>query len=227
MKYEIKGTTFPVVVMYPQRGETIVCESGAMTWMSDNMKMNATTGGGIGKMFSRMFSDESLMQDTYTAEGGPGMLACASRFPGMIKPFEISPGNSIVIQKSAFLCSEKGVDTSIYFQKKIGVALFGGEGFIMQKISGNGLCFAEFNGDIVKYNLEAGQKLIVDTGNLAACTDGCSIDIQSVPGVKNALFGGEGLFNTVITGPGSVWVQTMSLPSFVSAIAPLIPKDRN
>ena len=202
----------------------VITEGGAMSWMSDNMQME-TSGGGMGKMFGRMFSGESLFQNIYTAKGGSGMLACASKLPGMIQAFEITPDSPMILQKSAFLCAERGVELSTYFQKKMGAAFFGGEGFIMQKVSGRGLCFAEFDGDIVKYNLKAGQKIVIDTGNLAAVSDGCSIDIVKVPGIKNALFGGEGLFNTVVTGPGTVWLQTMSLPGLVSALMPFLPKS--
>ena len=222
MQYEIKGTTYPAVVLRLSNGESVVTEGGAMSWMSDNMKME-TSGGGIGKMFGRAFSNESIFQNIYTATGGPGMLACSSKFPGRIEAFEITPGQAMIFQKSSFLCCERSVELSVYFQKKLGAAFFGGEGFIMQKVSGNGLCFAEFEGDIVKYRLGAGQKIVVDTGNLAAVTDGVSIDIQKVPGVKNVLFGGEGIFNTVVTGPGTVWLQTLSLPAVAAALISFLP----
>ncbi len=226
MRYEIKGGTLPVVILYPEAGESIITEGGAMSWMSANMKMETTSGGGLGKMLGRALSGEKLFQNIYTAQGGPGLLACASSFPGSIEAFEIGPGNNMIFQKSAFLCSESGVTLSTHLQKKMGAGFFGGEGFIMQKISGQGLCFAEFDGHVVKYNLNPGQQLVVDTGNLAAMTESCSIDIQSVGSVKNALLGGEGLFNTVITGPGTVWLQTMSVPSLASLIAPYIPSSK-
>ena len=227
MRYEIKGETLPVAILYPEAGESIITEGGAMSWMSPNMKMETTSGGGLGKMLGRALSGEKLFQNIYTAQGGPGLLACASSFPGSIEVFEIGPGRGMVLQKSAFLCAERGVELSTFFQKKLGAGLFGGEGFIMQKISGSGLCFAEFDGYVIKYDLNPGQQLVVDTGNLAAMTEGCSIDIQKVPGVKNALFGGEGLFNTVITGPGSVWLQTMSLPALAGLLIPYLPKSGN
>ena len=227
MRYEIKGTTYPVVILQLDSGESVITEGGAMSWMSPNMKMETTTGGGLGRMFGRALSGESMFQNIYTAQGGTGMIACASKFPGQIEAFEISPGHSMILQKSAFLCAERGVNLSVHFQKKLGTGLFGGEGFIMQKISGSGMCFAEFDGDIVKYNLNAGQKIIVDTGNLAAVTEGCSIDIEKVPGVKNALFGGEGLFNTAITGPGTVWLQTLSISGMAQALIPYLPKASN
>ena len=226
MKYEIKGETFPVVIMQLDNGEGIITEGGGMSWMSPNMKME-TVGGGIGKMFGRALSGEKMFQNIYTAVGGPGMIACASSFPGEIRAFEIGPGRSMVFQKSAFLCSERSVELSTFFQKKLGAGFFGGEGFILQKVSGRGLCFAEFDGAIVEYELRSGQKIIVDTGNLAAMDESCSIDIVKVPGVKNVLFGGEGLFNTEITGPGKVWLQSMSISSLAGALIPYLPKSNN
>lgn len=225
MRYEIKGDTLPVVILYPEAGESIITEGGAMSWMSPNMKMETSSGGGLGKMLGRALSGEKLFQNVYTAQGGAGMLACASSFPGSIEVFQIGAGSGMILQKSAFLCAERGVTLSTFLQKKLGAGFFGGEGFIMQKVSGSGLCFAEFDGCVIQYELSAGQKLVVDTGNLAAMTESCSIDIQKVPGVKNALFGGEGLFNTVITGPGRVWLQTMSIPGLAGLIAPYLPQS--
>lgn len=221
MTYDIQGGTLPVVIINLDAGEKVITEGGAMSWMTPNMKME-TSGGGLGKMFSKALSGESIFQNIYTAEGGPGMIACASSFPGSIRPFEISAGNSIILQKSAFLASVGNVDLSIHFKKKLGAGFFGGEGFIMQKISGNGVAFAEFDGHVVEYELQAGQQMLVDTGNLAGMSESCSMDIQTVKGLKNIAFGGEGLFNTVITGPGHVWLQTMPASSLASVLQPYI-----
>ena len=222
MRYEIKGETLPVVIMNLEGGESIVTEGGGMSWMTPNMKME-TVGGGVGKIFGRAFSGDKLFQNIYTAEGGPGMIACAACFPGSIKVFEISPETPIILQKSAFLCSESTVDFSVFFQKKFGAGLFGGEGFIMQKISGNGLCFAEYNGHVLEYELAAGQQMIIETGNLAAMEATCDMDIVTVKGIKNKLLGGEGFFNTMITGPGKVWVQSMSPQEMANALARFLP----
>lgn len=213
MNYTIEGAPLPVVICNLEGGETMLTEKGAMSWMSPNMKMETTTGGGIGKMFGRAFSGESMFINRYTAQGGTGLIAFASSFPGDIRAFEIAPGQEIVAQKSAFLASTAGVEMSVFFQKRIAGGLFGGEGFIMQRLSGNGTVFLEFDGHIKEYELAPGQQIVVDTGYLAAMTAGCSINIQTVPGVKNMLFGGEGIFNTVITGPGRVWLQSMRLHS--------------
>lgn len=191
--------------------------------MSPNMLMETTSNGGIGKAFGRAFSGEKMFQNVYTAQGGPGMIAFASSFPGSIKAFQIEPGQDMIFQKSAFLASEAGVQLSVHFRKKLGSGLFGGEGFIMQKVSGHGTMFAEFDGHVVEYELQAGQQIVIDTGYLAAMSGTCSMDIQSVPGVKNMLFGGEGIFNTVISGPGHVWLQTMPISNVAGAIRPYIP----
>jgi len=196
MRYEIKGDTLPVVVCYLENGERMITERGSMSWMSPNMKMETTSNGGIGKAFGRMFSGEALFQNRYTATGGNGMIAFASSFPGQIVARQIAPGQELIVQKSGFLASEEGVDLSIFFQKKFGAGFFGGEGFIMQRLSGNGIAFLEFDGHVVEYELRPGQQIVVDTGYLAAMDATCSMEIQTVPGLKNMVFGGEGVFNT-------------------------------
>ena len=226
MRYEIKGETLPVVVCYLESGERMITERGSMSWMSPNMEMQTISNGGIGKMFGRAFSGEALFQNTYTAKGGNGMIAFASSFPGSIKAFQISPGNEMIFQKSAFLAGESGVDLSIHFHKKVASGLFGGEGFILQRVSGMGIVFAEFDGHVVEYELQPGQKIVIDSGHLAAMTPSCQMDIQTIRGLKNVVFGGEGLFNTVITGPGRVWLQTMPISNVAGALIPFLP-ERN
>lgn len=223
MRYEIKGEPLPVVLCYLDAGESVLCEKGAMSWMTPNMKMSTGTGG-IGKAFSKMFSGESMFQNTYTAEGGPGMIAFASSFPGSIIPFDISQGDMIV-QKSGYLASEPSVEFSIAFQKKLGSGFFGGEGFIMQKLHGNGMAFVEIDGYVVEYELQAGQQMVIDTGYLAAMSSTCTMDVQTVKGVGNVLFGGEGLFNTVVTGPGKIYLQTMPISNVAGAISAVMPKS--
>jgi len=212
----------PAVICELENGEAMICESGAMSWMSPNMQME-TTGGGAGKVFGRMFSGENLFQNRYTARNGQGMIAFASSFPGSIRAYEITPSTPIVVQKRAFLASTAGVDLSVHFQKKIGAGFFGGEGFIMQKISGSGTAFIEIDGSAVEYTLEAGQQMLIDTGYLAMMDATVQLDIQQVKGVKNMLLGGESLFNTLVTGPGRIVLQTMPITSFASSIASLLP----
>ncbi len=223
MKYTIVGEPLPAVICDVEAGETLITESGAMSWMTPNMKMETTSNGGIGKALGRMFSGDTLFQNRYTAQGGSGQIAFASSFPGSIKAFEIAPGKDMIVQKSAFLASESTVQLSVFFQKKAGAGFFGGEGFIMQKLSGQGTVFVEIDGYAVEYDLAAGQSMVVDTGYLAAMESTCSMEIVSVPGVKNMLFGGEGIFNTVVKGPGKILLQTMPVNVVAGAIRPFIP----
>lgn len=226
MRYEIAGEPLPVVTCHVSAGETMITERGSMSWMSPNMKMETTTNGGIGKALGRMFSGDSLFQNRYTAMGGEGMIAFASSFPGSIRALEISPDNPMIVQKSAFLASEEGVELSLHFQKKLGSGLFGGEGFIMQRLSGRGVAFIEIDGYAVEYVLQPGQQIVIDTGYLAAMTASCSMDVQTVPGVKNMLFGGEGVFNTIVTGPGKLILQTMPISSVATTLRPYFPSSK-
>ena len=221
MKYEIKGGAFPVVVCELTDGERMITEKGSMVWMTPNMEME-TTGGGIGKMFSKAFSGESMFQNIYTARGA-GMITFGSSFPGKILPVEIMPGRELIVQKNAFLASEAGVELSIHFNKKLGAGFFGGEGFIMQRLSGAGMAFIEIDGELVEYDLAPGPKMVIDTGNVAGFEPTVSIEIQQVPGLKNKFLGGEGLFNTTLTGPGKIWLQTMPISNVAMAIRPFIP----
>ena len=221
MKYEIKGGAFPVVVCELTDGEQMITEKGSMVWMTPNMVME-TTGGGIGKMFSKAFSGESMFQNIYTARGA-GMITFGSSFPGKILPLQIAPGREMIVQKNAFLASEAGVELSIHFNKKLGAGFFGGEGFIMQRLSGSGMAFIEIDGELVEYDLAPGQKMVIDTGNVAGFEPTVSIEIQQVPSLKNKFLGGEGLFNTTLTGPGKIWLQTMPISNVAMAIRPFIP----
>ena len=227
IRYEIEGGNLPVVICYPEAGQTLCTESGSMSWMSPNMRMDTNTGGGIKKVFGRLFSGESIFMNEYTAEGSGGMIAFASSFPGSIIPYQVSEGNGIIIQKRGFLAMEKGLDLSVYFNKRLGGGLFGGEGFIMQKITGNGLVFIEIDGYCKEYELGIGESIIVDTGYLAAMSESCTMDIQTVKGVKNMFFGGEGLFNTVITGPGKVYIQSMPVINTAQALSPYLITNNN
>lgn len=221
MRYDIKGGTFPVVVCQLENGEKMITEKGSMVWMSPNIQMS-TQGGGLGKMFSKAFSGESMFQNIYTANGN-GMIAFGSSFPGTVKAIEISPSNEMIVQKSSFLASEAGVNLSVHFNKRLSAGLFGGEGFIMQRLSGHGTAFIEIDGDLVEYDLRPGEQIVVDTGNVAGFTTDVKMEIRQVPGLKNKLFGGEGLFNTVLTGPGRIWLQTMSIARVAASIIPYIP----
>lgn len=222
MQYKIVGEPMPVAICQLRDGEAMITERGSMSWMSPNMEMQ-TSGVSVGRAFGRMFSGEALFQNVYTARKGPGEIAFASSFPGSIRAVEIGPGKEVVAQKSAFLASETGVELSVFFQKKLAAGFFGGEGFIMQKLSGHGTAFLEIDGAAVEYELRAGDRIVIDTGHLAMMDATCTMDIQSIKGVKNMLFGGEGLFNTVVTGPGRVILQTMPLSRFAGVVASVLP----
>ena len=221
MQYELKGGAFPVVVCRLNSGESMITEKGSMVWMTPNMEMTTTGGGGIGKMFSKALTGESMFQNIYTARGEE-MITFGSSFPGQILPLEVTPGKSFILQKSAFLASEAGVQLSMHVNQKLGAGFFGGEGFIMQKLTGNGIAFAEVDGELVEYTLAPGEQMVVDTGYVMGFELSVSMDIQQVKGLKNMVLGGEGLFNTVLTGPGKIWLQTMPISGVAAAIQPFL-----
>ena len=222
MNYKIEGGIMPILEVSLNDGETIITQSGGMVWMSPNMKME-TTAGGAGKVLKKVISGESIFQNRYTAMNGPGFITIAPQFMGTIIPFEISPNQPIIVQKSGFLASTTGVNLEICFSKKVGAGLVGGEGFIMQRLSGQGTAFVEVDGAVVNYNLAPGQQMIIDTGYLVAMDPSVQMAIQQVPGLKNKFLGGEGLFNTVVTGPGRIWLQTMPINTVAGLIASYIP----
>lgn len=224
MKYVIDGGAFPYVTCALEDGEKMITEKGSMIWMSPNVKM-ATSGGGVGKMFSKAFTGESMFQNIYTAQGDAS-ITFGSSFPGKILDVNITPEKALIAQKNCFLASESGVQLSVHFNKNFGAGLFGGEGFIMQKLSGNGTAFLEIDGDLAEKELAPGEKLVLSTGNVAAFEASVHMEIQRVQGVKNVLFGGEGLFLTVLTGPGKVWLQTMPIVSIAGAIRPYIASSK-
>ena len=226
MRYQIEGTPLPVVVCELTAGESMITERGSMSWMSPNMKMETTSNGGFGKALGRMFAGEAIFQNRYTAQGGSGMIAFASSFPGSILAFDIRPDQGIIVQKSGFLAAEAGVNLSVHFQKKLGAGFFGGEGFIMQRLSGSGTAFVEIDGHAMEYELAAGQSMVVDTGYLAAMSETCSMEIVSVPGLKNMLFGGEGIFNTLVKGPGKIILQTMPISGVAAILRPFFPSAK-
>lgn len=221
IEYKIEGGNLPVVICSLEAEQTLCTERGSMSWMSPNMRME-TNAGGIKKVFGRIFSGESIFLNEYTAVGGKGTIAFASSFPGSIIPYQITPDKGIIVQKRGFLAMEKGLDLSIYFQKRLGKGFFGGEGFIMQRISGNGMAFLEIDGYCKEYELGVGETIVIGTGHLAAMEDTCSMDVTMVKGAKNIFFGGEGLFLTTVTGPGKVYLQSMPIINVAGAISAYI-----
>lgn len=216
METKIVGEDLPVVVCKLKAGETVLTENGGMSWMDNDITMKTTTNGGIMKGLGRALAGESIFMNTYTAEKDDVEIAFASSFPGEILEFDLKEGEIIIAQKRAFLCAENTVDISMHFRKKIGAGFFGGEGFIMQKMTGPGKVLLEIDGSLVKKELKAGEKLKIDNGHLAVMTSGVDLNIETVKGVKNIVFGGEGLFLTTLQGPGTVWIQSMPVSKLAS-----------
>lgn len=222
MQYEIQGTPFPVAICTLTSGESLITERGSMSWMSTGIEMQ-TIGGSVGKAFGRLLSGESLFQNKYTASRDGAYIAFASSFPGKIIPLDITPGSSMIVQKAGFLAAETSVELSIAYKKKLGASLFGGEGLIMQKLTGQGTAFVEIDGDACMYELQQGETMLIDTGYLAMMDGTVTMDVEMVKGAKNILLGGEGLFNTKVTGPGRVWIQTMPISHLAMTLIPYLP----
>ena len=223
MEYEILGGSFPVVECTLKAGEAMITQSGSMAWMDSSITMETTSNGGLKKIVGRLFTNEHLFQNIYTANKDDSKIAFGTCVPGSIMAVKLEAGKSIVCQKSAFLASYGNVELSTFFNKKIGVGIFGGEGFIMQKLTGDGIVFIEIDGSCEEFQLESGQQLVLSTGYLVSMDETCSIDVHTVKGLKNIVLGGEGIFNTVITGPGKVIVQTMPLSKLANSIYPFLP----
>ena len=223
MKYEIIGGNLPAVICKLSKGEQIICEGGGMSWMDDAFTME-TNGGGARKVFGKAFSGESLFNNIYTAKDD-AEIAFASSFPGDILVIEVEKDKGIIAQKRSFLACEGGVEMSVYFHKKFAGGFFGGEGFIMEKFSGRGLVFLEVDGSVKEYTLAPGERKVMDTGHLVMMDESCTLEVESVKGIKNKLLGGEGLFNTVVTGPGKIVLQTMPIEKTAKLISELIPSS--
>ncbi len=224
MKYEIKNQPFTVLTLHMEQGESIKCQSGAMAWMSPGIQMETKTGG-LGGMFKKALVGESLALNHYTAAQA-GELTLAKHCPGDIMVFNIGE-TPIIAQKTSFLAATEGVNMDIYLQQRAATGFFGGEGFLMQKYSGRGYAWLEIDGSVQERELAAGEKLIVDSGYVAAMEATCSMEIQTVKGFTNVLLGGEGLFNTVVTGPGKVWLQTMPINALAMNLYSYMPHPSN
>lgn len=222
MRYRIEGENLPVVICELEPGESLFTESGGMSWMSENIKMETNLEGGLFGGLMRSFSGESLFMVTYTCQREKSEIAFASSFPGSIIPIELGPGEEIICQKNGFLCAERSVKLDIYFKKKLGTGFFGGEGFILQRLTGPGIVFLEIDGSVVKKDLVPGERIKVDTGHVGAFTSETGFEINTVKGFKNILFGGEGLFLTELEGPGTVWLQTMPIENVAKRIIPFV-----
>ena len=226
MEYEIKGGAFPIVVCKLQKGERMKDESGSMAFMSSGVKMDTNTGGGVLKGLGRAISGNSFFINTFVAEKDNQEIGFASNFPGKVIPIKLDGANSIIGQKRSFLASEDSVEIDMYFQKNLGTGIFGGEGFILQKFTGNGMLFLEIDGEVIERYLEPGEVLFVDQGHIAAMDESIDFDIERIKGAKNWLFGGEGVFFAKLVGPGRVWVQTMPITKLAQALIPMRPTKK-
>ena len=222
MQYSIEGGSLPAVIISLNAGEKIISEVGGRTWSRGDVTTETTSNGGAGKALGRMLTGESLFMSTYTSNG-PCEVAFTSSFPGRIVARELGPGESVIAQKSAFLCASYGTQLSVYVNKGVGKGLFGGEGFLMQKITGPGIAFFEIDGYCKEYDLAPGEKLVCDTGVMALMDESVTMEIQTVKGLKNKMFGGEGLFDTVLIGPGKVSIQTMTAKNVANLLIPFLP----
>jgi uncharacterized protein (TIGR00266 family) len=222
--YRIEGTTLPVLTVTLNPGERLFSSSGGMSWMTQQVEMETNTGGGLGKMFKRAISGESLFIVDYFVNSGQGEVAFSAEFPGKILELNLADGQQMIVQKDSFMCAEKAVDLDLHFRKRLGAGLFGGEGFILQRLTGPGLTFVNFDGEIVQKTLAAGEMLRVDTGHVAMFEPTVDFDVEIVRGFKNILLGGEGLFLATLRGPGTVWLQTMPMSKLAQRIAQFMPQ---
>ena len=223
MEYQIVGGAFPMLVCTLNKGETMKNESGAMSFMSPNIKMETNTGGGLFKGIGRALAGDSLFLTFFTAEQDNERIGFSSAYPGKILPLKIDESHPIIAEKGAFLAAENNIDINMYLKPNIGTGLFSGEGFILQKLSGNGMAFLEIDGELIEYELAPGETVLVDYGHIAAMEETVGFEVRRIKGVKNILFG-EGLFLSELTGPGKVWVQTMPISKLAEALIPFIPK---
>ncbi len=223
MNYKISGDNLQLVTIELNEGERVYGEAGAMVYMSANMGMEAKLRGGLLKAIGRKFAGETMFLTEFTPLGGKGLVAFGGNAPGTIKPIELSSGKEFIVQKDAFLCAEDGVELSVTFQRRLGSVFFGGEGFILERLAGEGTAFIHACGDFIEFDLQPGQRLKVDTGCVVGWDGTVSYDIERVKGIKTMFFGGEGLFLTTLTGPGKVIIQSMTLHNLASALAPFIP----
>jgi len=222
MEYKISGDNLQLVTLQIQPGEKIFAEAGSMVYMSGNINMEAKMRGGLLKGIGRKFMGETMFLTEFTSAGGQGMASFGGTAPGTIKALDIQ-GTNWMVQKDAFLVAEDSIEMSVGFQKKLGSIFFGGEGFILQKLSGKGKVFIHACGDFVEFNLEPDQVLKVDTGSVVGWEDTVNFDIERVKGIKTMFFGGEGIFLTTLRGPGKVIIQSMNLANLASALAPFLP----
>ena len=232
MEPKIIGTVLPVLELSMQPGDKVFAESGQLSWMSMAIQMQTSTsaggqqGGFLGAL-GRAVAGGTLFMTEYTAVGGPGLLTFAAKLPGQVLPVEVTPSSGYMVHRHGFMCGTPGVQFSIGFQQKLGAGVFGGTGFRMQRLTGQGHAWVELNGEVVVYDLQPGNTLRVHPGHVGMYQDGVQFNITTVPGIKNALFGGDGIFLAALTGPGKVWLQSMSMSHLAHAIAEYLPRTES
>ncbi len=218
MRYSIQGTLFPAVSVELDEGESVYSEAGNMSWMSENVRFDTSTRGGLLEGIKRRFAGESVFLNTFICEEGTGVVTFSSEFPGKVVTVEISPGKELICQKDAFMCATQEVELRMHFRKRLGAGLFGGEGFILQRLSGSGTAFVELAGEVIETDLKPGEKLLIDPGHIAMYEPSVDFDIQLVRGFKNVLLGGEGVFLATLVGPGRVWLQTLPVEDLMQTL---------
>jgi uncharacterized protein (TIGR00266 family) len=223
LKYHIMGTVQQTAVVELDPGQTVFSDTGAMSWMTATVNMNTTSGGGLGGMFKRAISGASVFILDFTATGGPGQVAFSTDFPGKVLAFDLDGGQSVVMHKHAFICAEKSVTLDVTFTKKLGAGMFGGEGFVLQRLTGPGMVFAELDGDAIEYHLQPGQLMKVEPGHVAMFDSSVNFDITMIKGITNMLLGGEGLFLATLTGPGRIWLHSMTVSKVAHRVAEYLP----
>lgn len=227
MQYKIDGNVFPILEVQLTRGESVFTEAGGMAWMTEGIGMSTSTRGGLMKGLGRALAGESLFMVTYTCEAASGSVVFTPEAPGRVLDMHLSASQSLICQKDTFLCAEDTVDVKVHFRKQLGAGLFGGEGFILQEITGPGAIFLEIPGEVVERSLASGEKLLIDPGHIAMFEPSVQYNISMVKGVKNVLFAGEGLFLATLTGPGKVWMESMPLPKLANKLSKYIrPKAK-
>ena len=223
MRYEIQGGMLPSVDVFLEAGESVYTESGGMAWMKGDIDMSTNTRGGLLKGLGRKLAGESLFMTTYACQSGTGMVTFTPEAPGRIMVFDLQAGQSLICQKDAFMVAQEGVQIEIHFRRRLGAGLFGGEGFILQRVTGPGVVFLEIAGDVREYALEPGEMMRVDPGHIALYEPTVDYDITTVKGVTNILFGGEGLFLATLKGPGRVWLQSMPISNLAAKLKQYLP----
>ncbi|MGF1506877.1 MAG: TIGR00266 family protein [Anaerolineae bacterium] len=225
MKYRISGTAMPSLDVRLGKGEAVVTERGGMAWYRGQVDMKTNMKGGIMGGLGRALSGESVFMTTYTAQSDPAVITFTPEAPGNIVALELAAGQTIIAQRDAFMVAQDGVQLAIHFQRRLGAGLFGGEGFILQKVTGPGMAFFEIAGEVVEVELQGGESMRVDPGHIGMFEATVTHDIETVKGVGNVLFGGEGLFLARLTGPGKIWLQSMPLNNLIAKIASRLPSS--